>query len=726
MGNEAAPDKTIDSAGAGAAGLTGRRTVTALAVAAAAAFAALLGVRTLTTPDLGYHLAYGDHFLDTGSIVDGELGIYSTAAPADRDGLGLGPGCWYDAEGRYRFPNANWLSQVVMAAVHRWVGLEGLSVLLAVLVAGIFALAIATMRRLGLGWTWVAAGLLMTAMVAYERFLLRPEVFGYLVVMGQWWVLSGVAGGERSRGASPAAKRGEERSCPALGWRPVAALVALQWLLVNLHSYFLLGIGLTGAVLAEHLLRRAWHRLRRPSGGEDAAAGGRNAVRLGIVLLGQVGVCFLNPWTWRLAVLPFQTLAFMQKHNIAGSQDPITGHPWAIIGEFFRPFAPVFAHSKATYAYCVLLALAAAGLAAAAIRRRWAHVLIIAAMTGVSLFMRRNIAPAALLIAPTALAACRELLAAAGRRFRVAARSHLAMAAAAALALAGACGCLSVLTQRFYRDERLSVRFGLGPTRSVFPIGAAEWINENRPTGRLWTDYDSSSNLHYFTRPRRPVPILTNTWAYPPRVMRQVLDQAIGRRAFLRQSDCQVVVLQVMPKIHPAYVPLGRRLAGDPNWAMVYLGAAHAVFLRADGENAELARRRAITPRSLDLGIEEFVGELRRLDPLSSHAAYLGGYTLGNLGWYTQAVAVFREVLPEDPYPHRVWNQIGWCLRQRGTIRMFHLPRDYRGKQDWQEARRCFLRALRLKGDYEDARTNLRLIEEQIAAEKVGRLYPPW
>ena len=506
----------------------------------------------------------------------------------------------------------------------------------------------------------------------------------------------------------------------------MAALIVLQWVLVNLHSYFLLGIGLTGAVLAEHLLRRAWRRLRRPCGGEDAAAGGRNAVRLGIALLGQVGVCFLNPWTWRLAVLPFQTLVFMQKHNIAGSQDPITGHPWAIIGEFFRPFAPVFAHSKATYAYCALLALAAAGLAAAAIRRRWAHVLIIAAMTAVSLFMRRNIAPAALLIAPTALAACRELLAAAGRRFRVAARPHLAMAAAAALALAGAYGCLSVLTQRFYRDERLSVRFGLGPTRSVFPIGAAEWINKNRPTGRLWTDYDSSSNLHYFTRPRRPVPILTNTWAYPPRVMRQVLDYAIGRRAFSEQADCQIVVLQVMPKIHPAYVPLGRQLAGDPNWAMVYLGAAHAVFLRADGENAELARRRAITPRSLDLGIEEFVGELRRLDPISSHAAYLGGYTLGNLGWYTQAVAVFREVLPEDPYPHRVWNQIGWCLRQRGTIRMFQSPRDYRGKQDWQEARRCFLRALQLKGDYEDARTNLRLIEEQIAAEKVGRLYPPW
>jgi len=722
-----ATEKEATEAGAVTAGRRSARSVpAALAMASACGFAVLLGVRTLTTPDLGYHLAYGEHFLDTGQIVDSDLGIYATSATADRGGLALGPGCWYDADGRYRFPNANWLSQVVMAVVHRYTGLEGLSVLLAVLVAGVFAVGTATMRRLGLGWTTTAAGVLMMAMVAYERFLLRPEVFGYVVIMGQWWLLSGMRS-QRARGASPAAERGGERARGGIGWPAAAGLILLQGLLVNLHSYFLLGLGLTGAVLAEQALRRAWYRLRGASGGEGAADSGSGAGRLGLVLLAQIGVCFLNPWTWRLAVLPIQTLAFMHEHNIAGSQDPITGHPWAIIGEFFRPFAPrIFAHSKATYAYGVLLALAAAGAAAAAVARRWAHLFLIAAMTAVSLSMRRNLAPAALLITPTALASCRGLLGGIGRRLRMRVPSGLSIGAGAVVALAGAYGCLSVLTQRFYRNERLSVRFGLGPTRSIFAIGPAEWINENRPTGRLWTDYNCSSNLHYFTRPHRPVPILTNTWAYPPAVMRRVLDYAIGRRAFSERTDCQIVALQVMPKIHPACIPLGRQLAGDPNWAMVYLDCAHAVFLRADGENAELARRRAITPRGLDLRIEEFVGELRRLDPLSGHAAYLGGYTLGNLGWYTQAVAVFREALPDDPYPHRVWNQIGWCLRQRGTVRMFQSPPDYRGKQDWQEARRCFLRALRLKGDYEDARTNLRLIEEQIAAEKVGRLYPPW
>jgi hypothetical protein len=39
------------------------------AAAMVAAFVLVLGVRTLTTEDLGYHLAYGEHFLSTGVVV---------------------------------------------------------------------------------------------------------------------------------------------------------------------------------------------------------------------------------------------------------------------------------------------------------------------------------------------------------------------------------------------------------------------------------------------------------------------------------------------------------------------------------------------------------------------------------------------------------------------------------------------------------------------------------
>lgn len=93
------------------------------AVAAIAClFVLALGVRTLTTEDLGYHLAYGDYLLDTGHIVDTSRFVDPAVMPA-HPRYDLPPGAWYDASGTYRFPNANWLSQAVVAGVHRLAGM---------------------------------------------------------------------------------------------------------------------------------------------------------------------------------------------------------------------------------------------------------------------------------------------------------------------------------------------------------------------------------------------------------------------------------------------------------------------------------------------------------------------------------------------------------------------------------------------------------------------------
>ena len=84
----------------------------ALALIAASALAFLLGVRTLSSPDLGYHLAYGDVFLQTGWPVDSNDFLYTLppVLPGQRRPAS-GPGCWYDHQGTYRFANANWLAQ---------------------------------------------------------------------------------------------------------------------------------------------------------------------------------------------------------------------------------------------------------------------------------------------------------------------------------------------------------------------------------------------------------------------------------------------------------------------------------------------------------------------------------------------------------------------------------------------------------------------------------------
>jgi hypothetical protein len=650
------------------------RTATVAAVVTAAAFGCLLGVRTITSPDLGYHLAYGDRFLDTGQLVDTNEFIYTLPGPGEARPE-PGPGCWYDADGRYRFANANWLTQVIMSAVYRAGGETGLGLLQAALAAGIILLALLAMSRSGVPPLWRAAGLILIAVVAQGRFSVRPEVFGYLMLAAQLCVL---ANGPKS-------------------WRGGAVLVALQLLLVNLHSYFMLGLALTGAVLVDRLVRVLWQRFR--GGGEDGADLRRGALRLGAVLAGQILLCFANPWTWRLAILPFQTLLFVRAHDIAGGVRAAQGHPWAVIGEFFRPFAPeAFLHVKATYGYCVLLGVAGLGGIAAVWRRRWAWLFIIAGMTFVSLSMRRNIAPAAILITPVALAALcgkgdRLLF-----RFKKSSLSPLSLIVAVVITLASLGLIGSVVTQHYSYTDRSPWRFGLGISRTLVPVDAADWINTHRPEGRLWSGYTSSSNFHYFVRPHPDMPILTNTWAYPPDVMRDVLAISSGQTPFahaVRRWNPQCVAIRVdrSSGLLPA------TLAADPAWAVVHVDAMHAVFLRADGPNADLAAKQALTPATLD--VAAFGARLEASDPIPAYATCLGGMTLSRMAWIEPAIKLFERTveLQEDYY--EAWDLMGAAYFARGTVRL--QTGDARARGDLDRALACFNRALRIAPDYQDA-----------------------
>ncbi len=677
------------------------------AVVAAIAAGAVLGLRRISTPDLGYHLAYGERTLAGEGPVDHSPEVYTLPqTPAEQRVAPPGPGCWYDPQGRYRFANANWLTQVILAGGYRLAGPAGLSVLLSVLVAALLVLCAVAMRRSGVGWVPAAAALLGISLIAYSRYLLRPELLGYVMLAGQLVLLAPLGRGDRR-----------------LGWPATAALIALQLLLVNLHSYFLLGLALTGCVVADRLVRWGWQRLRKANASRDPQARAEG-VRLAVLLGGQLLVCLANPWTWRLAVLPIETLSFIRRHGIGGGSASTGSHPWSHIGEFFSPFAGHgFAETIATRAYYGMLVLAGLGLLTALWRRRWGWALMMAGMTFVSTSMRRNIAPAAIVVIPVAVAALSDAAAAlfAGRALQRRSPGRFLRPLTAGGLVAGALAlALLAGTQRFYTLQRHPTRTGLGLSKLRVPIGAAAWLTRYRPQGRLWCDYNISSNLHYFTRPRPDVPILTNTWAYPPTVMRDVLAIARGRLGWRSEFDrlgVQIVALRVTQTTQP----LASALTGDADWAVVYVDTWHAIWLRRTGPNAELARASALSESSLDPG-----DHLRRLagqDPVPSYAYHLGGTTLSHMGWYTAAIDVLAVALDGNPRRFDGWVTKGICHARRGTIRLAR-GRDG-GANDLAEAEACFRKALELRPGLTDARRNLDRVRRQRADLERGLLWQP-
>ena len=312
-----------------------------LAVASILVCTAALGTRTLTTIDLGYHLAYGEQALATGRLVDHNPYLYALPPedlpPADRPAPG--PASWYDETGRYRFPNANWLSQLAMAAVYGQGGIAGLCVLTSVLVAALSALLLVGSRRVGLTWAASAAGLLWIGLIAYSRFNLRPELFGYLSFSALLLLLGPLV-------LDP--KRAAELRPPQ-----VLAAVGVQLSFVNLHSYWPLGPFLGGAVFFECLVRS----VATPASDSSAAvprvwqrARNRSALLVLVMLL----MSFANPWTWRLAALPFETLAYLREYDIGGTPG---AHPWSYILEFRQTLRPEFPDRVSDYAILGMLGL---------------------------------------------------------------------------------------------------------------------------------------------------------------------------------------------------------------------------------------------------------------------------------------------------------------------------------------------------------------------------------
>ena len=430
-----------------------------VALLSALVFAFCLAWRPIGGSDLGYHLAYGDTYLETGKIVDSDDFLYVRADPAKLDVVqgNRPPGAWIDSTGRYRFPNANYGSQIVMSLAFRAGGFTGLCLLQAALVALLMAICTLTMRRLGVGKAWIALGIVLISMVGYVRFDLRPEVFGYVFLA----VIALLV------------------SSPALTRRGVIALIVAHWAAMQFHSYWILGLFLVAASWIEEVI--TWFRGHRKHA-VPLPAGRERLQRLTIALGGMVVVSFLNPWTWRLAVLPIQTILFLSANEIPADPAALVRHPWATISEFLPPFGGRTHLTQPIAAYLGVLSLTGLGAAAAVLNGRWARLAVMAFMVAISLKMRRNLAPAAVILVPLALASIAEALRTAnpkgilirGARWARAIRTPVSVAV---IALASY-WTISVVTDRFYYVQRSPTRFGAGHSSWQLPIDASRLLSQ--------------------------------------------------------------------------------------------------------------------------------------------------------------------------------------------------------------------------------------------------------
>jgi hypothetical protein len=608
------------------------------ATLAAAAFTVSLAVRLIDCPDVGYHLAYGENFLDTGRIVQTNQFIYTKMDKSIlADPANIGPGCWFDPDtGAYHFVNANWLSQVVMAWVHRAGGMSALSLLQAGLWAGIVALVIVTLRRNGVGWEWAGLPVLLIGFASFIRMPLRPEVFGYFLLAAQWCLLSG-------KKFSPWA---------ALG------VVLLQVPAANCHSYFLLAIALTGVMWLDSFLPWAWAKIRKPSEGEETASPAAMPARakwLGVALIGVTAASLLNPWFIRGTLMPVETVQFLRANHVIGNREVAAGqiHPWALIKEFKETLPKDAFSTRDTLAFMAVLVMTGLAFVAALRRRQWGLALVMAVMVMVGFQMRRNIAPAAIILAPLSIIVLTQAWPDIQKLLRkIAPRLEWRGGLLVPLVIlaAGIYFTRTVADNRYYLATEGTGRFGIGENKFMLPLDPAAWINENNPPGNVFTDYDSSSDLMYFTRPRREMPLLTNTWAYPPYMMLQQALFVAGLKpydAFMGENNVQTVVLESAGSSQASLVPMAQKLVKDSDWVIAQVCPRYLIFLKRFGASEDLARRQGKTEANFD--VEDFIRRCIASDTVPRYALNRGAMTLTQIGWLDAAMKVWQKSLEIAP-----------------------------------------------------------------------------
>lgn len=452
----------------------------------------------------------------------------------------------YSAHGA-PYVDIHWLFQLGLY------GLQALGGHAAIVVAKTLAVGLLAAILAACGWRrerpWVAAlGTGLALVAASDRFLARPELCTFVLLAANLALL--------------------ER-CALRGERRLWALVPLQIAWVNTHGLFALGV----ATCALYLCGAAWRARGR---GADRAP----LCRLAAVAAAVLACSLVSPSGVRGALYPLGQLGTIAPLGEAGSKLAVT-ETAPLWRTDLAPFVPALA----------LAALAGLALALGWRRdaRRVERALVFLAFLGLFAIANRNVALLAIAGAIVGMRCANEVL----ERRPAGARLELA-ASALVLALLGWIS-VEIASGRYDERTRTYHEPGLGTVALFVPEGAADWIERERPPGRVAHSMLSGGYLGWRLWPHYEVLCDGRLEVYGPALLQRL---ALSGPAAFQRLDAQygfgsVVLLSFFDP--PELVAW---LRASDAWRLVHADALSVVFVRADPATA--ARWPEVVPRGPD------------------------------------------------------------------------------------------------------------------------------
>jgi hypothetical protein len=299
-------------------------------------FLTLEDSRLLGDADTGFHIRAGEYMIATSTIPDADIFSYLTP-----------PLKWTLHE---------WLSELIMAAVHRIAGLTGIVIVFAFLIATACYLVYDLLLKPFSNVLFAAVMTLLVVLASSSNWLARPHVFTLLIFVIWLYLLNGYQYREQNR----------------LLFLP---LVMLFW--VNLHGGFILGL----IVLSIYFVGNLSASLFAPSKAPEKA----KALFLGKILVVCVLAALLNPYGYKSLLFPFQVVRerFLMDH----------------IAEYLSPNF----HSASALPFELILLAALAVFAVSATRLNLIELMLLLIFTHMALFSSRHMPLFAIVAGPVVL-----------------------------------------------------------------------------------------------------------------------------------------------------------------------------------------------------------------------------------------------------------------------------------------------------------------------------------
>lgn len=570
-----------------------------------------------------------------------------------------------------------WLFQVGAYGVERLLGVAGLITVKSVIVAATFAMLWAAMAAGRINLHLAVPILILAAYAARFRFLVRPGIVFYLFVSTFFLILT------RHR-------RGRPRALLLL------PLIQLVW--ANAHGSAMMGVLLTllwvGCEGARTLCRSwagerggCWPATLRFLSGTEAVMSAKQIRQLGLVLLVCFCVCFVNPSTYRLVILPFQSAVRLHAsglQEIFQDRLPLT---WSRVAEQHR-------------CYVVLAALGVAAFIATLKAFDLTSAAIFASFFVLSLTSERFIGIFAIATAPVIAGRLNLVL---GERMRRGLRRTAQMTVSIALCVALA----AAAAWHVGYDRKFHFGYGL---ENQYPVLAAEFLKGQSVKGNVYAAAELGAYLMWegfevFVDPRGPD-------AYSVAFFQRYLDAHFDRDLWAKMMDELAVECAVVMRPQMNYMFLS-----SPDWAFVHWDGVARVYVRRDSKNEEVVRRfqyREVRPYP-GLSRQQYLGplmkhegrrvilerELRRaiqVDGCNVQARLTLARVLLHQRSYGEAQGEYERALAIDPECASARLNLGVIFAQQGELD--------RAAEQWR-------RVLEIQPDHEPARKNLRALGER-------------